>query len=60
MNILDVLKLVLFTVFLTLKLVGVIDWSWWWVTCPLWGMFVIGLFIGYIEALCKPSEFNRW
>lgn len=26
-----------FVVFLVLKLVGVIDWSWWWVTAPLWG-----------------------
>lgn len=27
---------VLFLIFLVLKLVGVIDWSWWWVTAPLW------------------------
>ena len=26
-----------FLVFLILKLVGVINWSWWWVTAPLWG-----------------------
>ena len=25
-----------FLVFLVLKLVGAIDWSWWWVTAPLW------------------------
>lgn len=25
-----------FIVFLVLKLVGVINWSWWWVTAPLW------------------------
>lgn len=24
-------------VFVALKLVGVIDWSWWWVTLPFWG-----------------------
>ena len=30
----------LFVVFLVLKLCGVIAWSWWWVTCPLWGGFV--------------------
>jgi uncharacterized membrane protein YtjA (UPF0391 family) len=28
---------VLFVVFLVLKLTGNIDWSWWWVTTPLWG-----------------------
>jgi len=26
----------IFVVFLTLKLTGNIDWSWWWVTSPLW------------------------
>ena len=26
----------LFLVFLTLKLTNVINWSWWWVTAPLW------------------------
>jgi len=29
-------SMVLFIVFLILKLTNVIDWSWWWVTCPLW------------------------
>jgi len=28
--------LALFLVFLTLKLMGVIVWSWLWVTAPLW------------------------
>ncbi len=23
-------------VFITLKLTGFIDWSWWWVTAPVW------------------------
>lgn len=27
---------VLFLIFLVLKLTNVIDWSWWWVTAPLW------------------------
>lgn len=32
---------VLFVVFLVLKLCKVIDWSWWWVTAPLWGGVVL-------------------
>lgn len=24
-------------IFVTLKLTGVINWSWWWVTLPWWG-----------------------
>lgn len=27
----------LFITFLVLKLTHVIDWSWWWITAPLWG-----------------------
>lgn len=27
--------------FIVLKLTGVINWSWWWVTAPFWGGFVL-------------------
>jgi len=30
------LGFILFIVFLVLKLTDNIDWSWWWVTSPLW------------------------
>ena len=30
------LPMVLFLIFLVLKLCKVITWSWWWVTSPLW------------------------
>lgn len=26
----------MFLIFLTLKLCGIINWSWWWVTSPIW------------------------
>ena len=26
----------LFTIFLVLKLTRTVDWSWWWITSPLW------------------------
>lgn len=32
-------------VFIVLKLTKFIDWSWWWVTCPLWGPAAIWLTI---------------
>lgn len=34
---------VLTIVFVVLKLMGTIDWSWWWVTSPLWGSLLAGL-----------------
>lgn len=27
--------------FVVLKLLGYIDWSWWWVTAPFWGGFAL-------------------
>lgn len=35
----------LFLVFLVLKLTDQIAWSWWWVTAPLWGCFVVSFFV---------------
>ena len=37
--------MVLFIVFLILKLTGVINWSWWWVTSPLWIPFAAAIAI---------------
>lgn len=42
---------VLFITFLVLKLTHVIDWSWWWVTAPLWGGFLFTLLVGFIAIL---------
>jgi hypothetical protein len=35
----------LFLVFLVLKLTHVIDWSWWWVTAPLWIGAILSIII---------------
>jgi hypothetical protein len=41
---------VLFLVFLVLKLTNYIDWSWWWVTAPLWiPILIIGI-IGLVAV----------
>lgn len=42
---------VLFLIFLVLKLCGVITWSWWWVTAPLWGGVALILGILLILAI---------
>ena len=34
---------ILFLLFLGLKLTHHIDWSWWWVTCPLWFWFAVAV-----------------
>lgn len=49
---------VLFLIFLVLKLIGTISWSWWWVFAPLWIPFA--LIFGFliltivIEAFDEP------
>ena len=42
---------ILFIVFLILKLTDAIDWSWWWVTAPLWGGLAIVLAIFAVVAV---------
>lgn len=37
--------------FVGLKLGGVIDWSWWWVTAPFWGGFAFVLAMMAMMAL---------
>ena len=37
------LDVILFVVFLVLKLTDAIDWSWWWVTAPLWIPIALGI-----------------
>lgn len=52
------LPTILFVVFLVLKLTNNIDWSWWWVTSPLWipiafvaVIFVFVIIIGVIASM---------
>ena len=45
----------LFLLFLILKIAHVIDWSWWWVTAPLWLPLAVGLgvlvFLGLLSIV---------
>lgn len=43
MLVLEIAAVLVFVVFLTLKLTRNIDWSWWKVTSPLWGVLVLEL-----------------
>ena len=58
----------LFLLFLGLKLAGIITWSWWWVTAPLWGALALILVvlvcmgIGwlFVRALFGARQSNGW
>lgn len=45
---------ILFLIFLTLKLTNNIDWSWWWVTSPIWiplGIILIVFLVSFFIFL---------
>jgi hypothetical protein len=45
----------LFIAFLVLKLCAVIDWSWWWITAPLWGPLVFA-----VVCVIGAYLFQKW
>jgi len=49
----------LFLVFLVLKLTGVIAWSWWWVTAPLWVPVLLVIVVGLIAATVVTAKSRR-
>lgn len=50
--------MILFIVFLVLKLTNVIDWSWWWVASPLWIPFVAAIVIlGIVGVIAIIIEY---
>jgi hypothetical protein len=53
------LGMILFLIFMTLKLTGYITWSWWYVTLPLWGPILLVIAIVGIAALVAYNKLNR-
>ncbi len=56
------LPVVVFLIFLTLKLCKVITWSWWWVTSPLWIMAALTLavlLISMVVLVLRVRKQNR-
>lgn len=45
------LSMAVFVVFLILKLTNNIDWSWWWVTSPLWIPFILVMAIFFFALV---------
>ena len=41
---------ILALIFITLKLTGLISWSWWWVLSPIWLPVVVLLFVVVVCA----------
>ena len=50
---------ILFLIFMTLKLTGDIDWSWWWVFSPLWIPLVAMISIMGIAVIIAAIMYKR-
>ena len=46
----------MYLILMTLKLTNYIDWSWWWVTAPLWGGFALIFLIALIVVFVKMFD----
>lgn len=42
--------------FVGLKLGHVVDWSWWWVTCPFWGGAALTFVVVVLYAIIKVAS----
>lgn len=52
--------MVVFIVFLTLKLAGVISWSWWWVTSPLWIVAAIVIILTFTYVAVFTYRYRKY
>ena len=55
------LTTLLFIAFLVLKLTNVIDWSWWWITSPLWipftfAVFALFVYFSFLDTIEKQNN----
>lgn len=53
------LQTVLTIIFVVLKLVGVVDWSWWWVLSPLWIPPLISMALVIIVSIAVGLSSRR-
>ena len=53
------LGMILFLIFMVLKLTNNIDWSWWWVTAPLWAPLVLAVVIFAIIGIVMVIKMKK-
>ncbi|MGJ1513754.1 hypothetical protein ACR79N_02110 [Sphingobacterium siyangense] len=46
-------------VFIVLKLIDKIDWSWWWVLAPVWIPIAFMIVVRIIEEIIRQNRINR-
>lgn len=53
------LPMILFIVFLILRLCKVIAWSWWWVTSPLWIGFILVIILFVLYIMMSARKYRK-
>lgn len=53
------LPVIIFVVFLILRLTAVILWSWWWVTSPLWITFAIIMALSILYVVIFTYRYRK-
>lgn len=55
------IPLILLVAFVTLKLLKVIVWSWWWVLAPVWVPLVLIILLGiFVVYVLRKEENPDW
>ena len=56
------LDIILFVIFLILKLTGCIDWLWFWVLSPIWIPLAIGIYMTILDVVveCLNKLYKVW
>lgn len=47
-------------VFITLKLLGHITWSWWWVLSPIWGAVLFAIVVVLVSSIFFSPPSRRY
>lgn len=56
----NILPGLLTILFIGLKLTNNIAWSWWWVLCPLWIVFLISMVVMILALVATYVNGGRW
>lgn len=55
------IPLILLVAFITLKLLKVIAWSWWWVTAPIWMPLILIILLGiFVVYVLRKKDNKDW
>ena len=54
------LPVIVCVVFVTLKLISAISWSWWWVMSPLWGVTALLVLLSLIYMALFAYRYRKY